>query len=62
MKCKQCKSKDFTITEVIIYKAVVEDNILKTYKVKVDEIDTINCSRCESEYKQTDFETIEFNC
>lgn len=63
MKKCNCGGKSFFLTESISYKAEIneqENYQLDIYKNIGNEIEAITCEKCGQDYKENDFENIEF--
>lgn len=59
-KCPDCGSETFFVYEEVGYKASIDPKtgVLETYSTKHNEITSISCADCGSEFVFSDFEEV----
>lgn len=59
--CKKCGSKNFWITESLLWKCYLTDDGTLGCHNPNNEIETMSCKECGATYSEGDFKEINFN-
>jgi hypothetical protein len=61
LQCKKCGKNDFTVYEILGFKAVVDERDFLVLNKNFSKEFQIECNNCDEKYNIEDFEEIEYN-